>query len=90
MRFILYEDFSYGIVFYFYLFSTIGLKRADFDNRTVSFEQHIQNEHNMWDYLYFIVLIKEKDPTEYTGPESYVAEMIKVSASDDLVSTQEK
>lgn len=55
-----------------------GLKRADFDNRTVTFEQHINNEHNMWDYLYFIVLIKVKDPTEFTGPESYVAEMIKV------------
>jgi len=24
-----------------------GLKRADFDNRTVTFEQHINNEHNM-------------------------------------------
>lgn len=32
----------------------------------------------MWDYLYFIVLIKVKDPTEFTGPESYVFEMIKV------------
>ena len=33
----------------------------------------------MWDYLYFIVLIKVKDSTEFTGPESYVSEMIKVS-----------
>lgn len=34
----------------------------------------------MWHYLCFIVLVKVKDSTEYTGPESYVAEMIKVSA----------
>lgn len=33
----------------------------------------------MWHYLCFIVLVKVKDSTEYTGPESYVAEMIKVS-----------
>lgn len=33
----------------------------------------------MWHYLYFIVLVKVKDPTEYTGPESYVAQMIVVS-----------
>lgn len=33
----------------------------------------------MWHYLYFIVLVKVKDPTEYTGPESYVAQMITVS-----------
>lgn len=33
----------------------------------------------MWHYLYFLVLVKVKDPTEYTGPESYVAQMIVVS-----------
>jgi len=31
----------------------------------------------MWHYLYFIVLVKVKDPTEFTGPESYVYAMIK-------------
>merc|ERR1711915_1054001 len=30
-----------------------------------------------WHYLYFIVLIKVKDPTEFTGPESYVHLMVK-------------
>ncbi|XP_022242149.1 inositol 1,4,5-trisphosphate receptor-like isoform X2 [Limulus polyphemus] len=54
-----------------------GLERASFDNRTVSFEEHIHCEHNMWHYLYFIVLVKVKDSTEFTGPESYVAAMIK-------------
>uniref|UniRef100_A0A8C4Q9X5 Ion transport domain-containing protein n=1 Tax=Eptatretus burgeri TaxID=7764 RepID=A0A8C4Q9X5_EPTBU len=54
-----------------------GLERDKFDNKTVSFEEHITQEHNMWHYLYFIVLVRVKDPTEYTGPESYVAQMIK-------------
>uniref|UniRef100_A0A8C2UDR8 Inositol 1,4,5-trisphosphate receptor n=1 Tax=Coturnix japonica TaxID=93934 RepID=A0A8C2UDR8_COTJA len=54
-----------------------GLERDKFDNKTVSFEEHIKEEHNMWHYLCFIVLVKVKDSTEYTGPESYVAEMIK-------------
>ncbi|XP_060734023.1 inositol 1,4,5-trisphosphate receptor type 2 isoform X1 [Tachysurus vachellii] len=54
-----------------------GLERDKFDNKTVSFEEHIKNEHNMWHYLYFLVLVRVKDPTEYTGPESYVAQMIK-------------
>uniref|UniRef100_A0A8C5JWT5 Inositol 1,4,5-trisphosphate receptor n=1 Tax=Jaculus jaculus TaxID=51337 RepID=A0A8C5JWT5_JACJA len=53
-----------------------GLERDKFDNKTVSFEEHIKSEHNVWHYLYFIVLVKVKDPTEYTGPESYVAQMI--------------
>lgn len=59
--------------------SLAGLERDKFDNKTVSFEQHIKSEHNMWHYLYFLVLVRVKDPTEYTGPESYVAQMIAVS-----------
>ncbi|XP_047390446.1 inositol 1,4,5-trisphosphate receptor type 1 isoform X10 [Sciurus carolinensis] len=54
-----------------------GLERDKFDNKTVTFEEHIKEEHNMWHYLCFIVLVKVKDSTEYTGPESYVAEMIQ-------------
>uniref|UniRef100_A0A4W3JR24 Inositol 1,4,5-trisphosphate receptor n=1 Tax=Callorhinchus milii TaxID=7868 RepID=A0A4W3JR24_CALMI len=59
-----------------------GLERDKFDNKTVSFEEHIKYEHNMWHYLYFIVLVKVKDATEYTGPESYVAQMIKENNLD--------
>ncbi|KAJ4927276.1 hypothetical protein JOQ06_015010, partial [Pogonophryne albipinna] len=54
-----------------------GLERDKFDNKTVTFEEHIKVEHNMWHYLFFIVLVKVKDSTEYTGPESYVAEMMR-------------
>ncbi|XP_061085026.1 inositol 1,4,5-trisphosphate receptor type 2 [Conger conger] len=54
-----------------------GLERDKFDNKTVSFEEHITSEHNMWHYLYFMVLVRVKDPTEYTGPESYVAQMVR-------------
>ncbi|CAH1782943.1 unnamed protein product [Owenia fusiformis] len=53
-----------------------GLDRGSFDNKSVSFEEHIRTEHNMWHYLYFIVLVKVKDPTEFTGPESYVYAMV--------------
>ena len=55
------------------------MERSAFDNKSVSFEEHCKEEHNMWHYLYFIVLVKVKDPTEFTGPESYVYAMIKVS-----------
>ncbi|GCC26788.1 hypothetical protein chiPu_0005208 [Chiloscyllium punctatum] len=59
-----------------------GLERDKFDNKTVSFEEHINNEHNIWNYLYFIVLVHVKKKTEYTGPESYVAQMIKTKNLD--------
>ncbi|CAF3328350.1 unnamed protein product [Rotaria sp. Silwood1] len=54
-----------------------GLDRKSFDNKHVTFEDHIRKVHNMWNYVYFMVLINVKDPTEYTGPESYVHEMIE-------------
>ena len=64
------------------VFFLLTLKFAqEFDNKNVTFEEHIRNEHNMWHYLYFIVLIKVKDPTEFTGPESYVHQMVKVNFS---------
>ncbi|XP_078276818.1 inositol 1,4,5-trisphosphate-gated calcium channel ITPR3 [Rhinoraja longicauda] len=59
-----------------------GLERDKFDNKTVSFEEHIKIEHNIWNYLYFIVLVHVKKKTDYTGPESYVAQMIKTSNLD--------
>lgn len=72
-------------LFWYHVFTVIvyndafaGLNRSSFDNKTVSFEEHVKHEHNMWHYLYFIVLVKVKDPTEFTGPESYVYAMVKV------------
>lgn len=60
------------------LYISSGLDRSSFDNKAVSFEEHLKSEHCMWHYLFFIVLVKVKDPTEFTGPESYVYAMVKV------------
>ena len=43
----------------------------------------------MWHYLYFIVLIKVKDPTEFTGPESYVHQMVKVGREIHMKDSKE-
>ncbi|KAG7999675.1 Inositol 1 [Nibea albiflora] len=78
----------YDLLFYFIVIiivlnlissvsSSTRLERDKFDNKTVSFEEHIKLEHNIWNYLYFIVLVREKNKTDYTGPESYVAHMIR-------------
>jgi hypothetical protein len=40
--------------------NTLKFVLQAFDNKHVTFEEHIRNEHNMWHYLYFIVLIKAK------------------------------
>jgi len=54
-----------------------GLERADLDRHGSGFDQHIKLEHNMWKYLYYAVYLLQKDPTEYTGLETYVSEMIE-------------
>ncbi|PAA74143.1 hypothetical protein BOX15_Mlig001931g6 [Macrostomum lignano] len=59
-----------------------GLNRSSFENREVSFEQHVQRDHNLWHYLYFVILVRVKDHTEFTGPESYVSQMMRARNLD--------
>ena len=47
------------------------LEKASRGNK--GYKYHIREDHNMWKYLYFIAYIREKEETEYTGIESYVA-----------------
>lgn len=54
-----------------------GLERDKFDNKMVLFEEYIKLEYNMWNYLYFIVLVCVKNKIDYMGFESYVVQMIK-------------
>ena len=42
-----------------------------------NFGVHIKKEHYMWNYVFFIAYLRDKDDTEYTGIESYVDEKIK-------------
>ena len=62
-----------------FLIFLVGLGRAEFVNKVVSFDDHIKTEHNLWHYLYFIVLLRLKKRTDFTGPQSYVHELIKVN-----------
>ena len=54
-----------------------GIDRFTFDTKGEGFKRHIHADHNMWHYLYMIVHIREKDPTEYNGWEQYVADKVQ-------------
>ena len=54
-----------------------GLDRTRFENQHITFKEHCEQEHNMWNYLYFVVHLRMKEKTELTGPESYVYDQIK-------------
>ena len=34
-------------------------------------------EHNMWNYLFFIIYLREKDDTDFTGIDSFVMECLE-------------
>jgi len=54
-----------------------GIDRNTFDRKhPLGFEHHIRNEHNLWHYLSFMVHLRVKDVTDYTGPETYVRDML--------------
>ena len=41
-----------------------------------SFKYHTKEDHNEWNYLFFISYLDKKEQTEYTGIESHVKERI--------------
>lgn len=50
-----------------------NFERFTFDKESEGgFSRHISEDHNLWYYVYYIVHLKSKDCTEYTGIESYV------------------
>ncbi|KAK9764437.1 hypothetical protein K7432_008041 [Basidiobolus ranarum] len=56
-----------------------NISATEFQKHAKGFEHHIKHDHNIWQYLFFLVHLKTKDVTEYTSQESYVAEMLKDS-----------
>ena len=47
-------------------------------HRYTTFEYHNEKVHNKWSYLNFLVYLRTKDHTDFTGPESTVHEMISL------------
>jgi len=52
-----------------------GIDKQEFDRTTTTqdgFKNHIKLDHNMWNYLYFIIYIWEQDKDDDDGLEQYV------------------
>lgn len=54
-----------------------SLSKNIYDKTPQGYEHHVQVEHNIWNYLFYIYYIRKEDPTEYTGVDSYVAGMME-------------
>ncbi len=57
-----------------------GLNRSVFDANvskgSTNYDNHIASEHNLWDYVFFLIYLEHKDEDEYTGVETYVSAKI--------------
>ena len=57
-----------------------GMERPDYDDLGIkkpSFDQHKDEDHEFWSYLFFINYLDKKDPTERTGVESFVSSKLE-------------
>jgi len=52
-----------------------GIGKDYLDSVPHGFDIHVQKEHNLANYLFFLMYLINKDETEYTGQETYVWDM---------------
>ena len=54
-----------------------GALKRNFAAPRGGFTAHVQNEHNMWDYLFYLAHLRHKPKTEYSGAETFLDRCIK-------------
>ncbi|CAH8570449.1 unnamed protein product [Schistosoma intercalatum] len=54
-----------------------GLHRSAFDHSNTSFDEHVEVDHNVWHYIYFIIYLRTKLTDDLTGLEIYIDKLIK-------------
>lgn len=61
-----------------------GNSRSDFISSGTSFDPHVSREHYAWNYIYYILYLKEKGYAELTGLESVIWQNYKKGKSNWL------
>ena len=57
-----------------------GLTYEALDGKGVTFDE-VQHDQDLWNYVYYVIYLERKDPTEYDGLEVFVNECI---ANEDI------
>ena len=61
-----------------------GIDRFRLDTKGGGFQKHIKEHHHMWNYLYLIIALREKDDTDHNGWESWVASRVALNDTSFL------
>lgn len=59
-----------------------GMGKDFFDIVPHGFDTHVQKEHNLANYMFFLMHLINKPDTEYTGQETYVWNMYQQRSWD--------
>ena len=61
-----------------------NIERKEFEKNDKSFENHINTEHNIWHYVYYVILIQKKkdEQKSLTGLESFVNSMYEAKSAE--------
>ena len=59
-----------------------GYERKEFEKQERSFQFHLEYEHKIWNYVYYMVYLKYKDEEEFAGIEQYVFNKLKAKRVD--------
>ena len=49
------------------------IEPEDFEQFNVRYTDHIKHDHNMWQYVWLKIYLRDKDRTQYSGTEMHVA-----------------
>ncbi|EAR94170.2 cation channel family protein (macronuclear) [Tetrahymena thermophila SB210] len=54
-----------------------GLERYVFDKHADGFNNHIERDHQLWNYIFYMYYLSKKDSTDFNGVETEVIQKIK-------------
>ena len=71
-----------------------GAEKSDIEKKAINFKQHVEKTHNCWNYIYYILSIREEDPQDLNAVNSYTLGLIETKSivwlPEDAGSQEEK
>lgn len=51
-----------------------NISREKLEKNGDKFQSHISTKHHLWNYIFYIISLQEKNQTDYTGIEYYISQ----------------
>ncbi|XP_019858677.1 PREDICTED: uncharacterized protein LOC109586891, partial [Amphimedon queenslandica] len=67
-----------------------SIEKSEFDKRKKDFKKHVKEEHNMWNYILFIIHVQNLPENEHNALEKYISEKIRKMESEKTKNEDQK